>query len=298
MMSWSFRKRATGLVCLIILIYSLEYVDGLRLGRGKVDSRPVDPNPFPSLEELEKTSIQTIDSIVDEVMGSDGGIITARYRPERSFLWRQWQNTVFFHGAPHALENMVLALGFCFAIRSYCFGDFRIGILPDVGHPLISKLLIFEKIWKTTLSLATFLLTFFVGQAYSHWQGIYNIGRGVQGRLNDINLLLATHAARKKDGTYLPEARALLEDVANDLKIFHVLMWSSYAKRYRVLLTDKGMTQLVVRGLLTQEQKELLDRLEISKTQKHVHFLQAVVIKVKTAMKSGILEAGKLAPLF
>ena len=46
--------------------------------------------------------------------------------------------------------------------------------------------------------MTTFVVTFFVGHAHSFWRKCYTLSRVVQGRLNDVGLLCATHAPDAK----------------------------------------------------------------------------------------------------
>jgi hypothetical protein len=150
-----------------------------------------------------------------------------------------------------------------------------------------------EKLWKTMSSLTTFLLTFFVGQAYGMWRSFYDIGRSIQGRMDDISSLLATHASRHKwHGTYTQESRLFLADTASKLRAFHILMWASNSRRFRVLLTDPGMSRLVTRQVLTQKEWEVLNRLRIPKTQRHIALLESTMISIRKAMDKGIIQGG------
>ena len=46
------------------------------------------------------------------------------------------------------------------------------------------------------LSLATFILTFFTSQAYQYWRNVYFTTRAIQGRINDVCLLISLGAER------------------------------------------------------------------------------------------------------
>ena len=48
----------------------------------------------------------------------------------------------------------------------------------------------------------------------------------VQGRINDILLLLATHGARADDGALAPETVGMLKDTARYLRLSHLLFWA------------------------------------------------------------------------
>ena len=254
--------------------------------------KAVDPNPGPTLDELEHTSIEQIDAVLDHVTGNHGGIVIHRYKPERWWLWKQWYSTVLYHSLSNALINMCGTLVFCLVARYICHGDWNIAELPDREHPFIARLVLFDKIWKNMMGLVTFLLTFFVGQAYGLWRNFYDVARGIQGRMQDINLLLATHATRNAYGEYTPESRAYLQDVASKLRAFHLLMWANNASRFRVLLTYRGMSRLVARGVITNEENDTLDRLNIAKSQKHCSYLEWVVTKTIQARKLGHIEYG------
>jgi hypothetical protein len=255
----------------------------------------LDPNPDPTLEELAETfTVPEIDDVLDQVIGNNGGIIIQKFRPERAWLWKQFYGTILYHSLTSAVINMTLTFLFCLVMGKLTHGDWKsAAIAPQKDHPLVMRLLVLEKVWKTMSSLTTFLLTFFVGQAYGMWRSFYDIGRSIQGRMNDISLLLATHAARnKRDGAYTQESRLFLASMASKLRAFHILMWASNARRFRVLLTDPGMSRLVTRQVLTQKEWEVLSQLRIPKTQRHVAVLESTMISIRMAMDTGIIQGG------
>jgi hypothetical protein len=189
---------------------------------------------------------------------------------------------------------MLGATAVCACLRKLTHGDWDFWAMPSTDNTLsvmMARLIPVEKIWKNLMGLTTFLLTFFLAQAFSFWKSVYELGRSIQGRQNDINLLLATHVVRKRDGTYTAEAETLLDDIASKLRAFHVLMWASHANRYRILLTDRGMSRMLARGMLTAEEKEAMDlQLSVPRTQKHIILLEWVLFKCHEARKRGILE--------
>lgn len=121
-----------------------------------------DPNPLPSLADLERTaSLREIDDVLDRLVGTNGGIVIQRYRPEPAWLWRQWVSTVLYNAWPRALANVAWALCFCLYARHRTHGDFRAWKLeaprgPE-RHPFVARLAIYDTIWKTLMSLTTFL---------------------------------------------------------------------------------------------------------------------------------------------
>jgi len=70
--------------------------------------------------------------------------------------------------------------------------------VPSVRHTWLRKVLMdvwtdrlkgWNKLWHYQMQLTTFILTFFVGQAYALWREVYTTGRNIQGRWNDIGIL-------------------------------------------------------------------------------------------------------------
>ncbi|CAJ1967380.1 unnamed protein product [Cylindrotheca closterium] len=187
---------------------------------------------------------------------------------------------------------MAWATTFCVWARYETHGDFDVFALDAAGvgdqvrdQSVLASFAIFEKIWSVLMDLTTFLLTFFVSQSWTYWQNFIGVSRGIQGRFNSIQMLLTSHAARDgKTGTYTPEAEAFLRDMAQRLKLFHTLHWASQSRRFYPLLTNKGWDRMVVRGLLSDEERQRLHELKLSPTQKHVGVLQSMVVRSQKAM--------------
>jgi hypothetical protein len=254
-----------------------------------------DPNPVASIPELEDSAtLEEIDAVLDRVIGEEGGIIMQRFKPQPDWLWKQWFGTVLYETSSMAFKNMALAFVFCVFTRYVTHGDLDIWAIPSSetmkSDPFGSRLVVVERIWQTLMSLTTFLLTFFVGQAYSFWRGFHDLGRGVQGRLNDIHMLMATHASRqngaKRRSVYTPEASQFLTCLAQKLRIWHLLFWASNARRFRVLLTDTGLERMVSRGLLPRDEKERLCELDLPATQLHVAVLESALMACQDALRN------------
>ena len=254
--------------------------------------QPYDPGNMVPVEELEKTATdEDIDEAINYITGLQANANIIRpYKPSRRWLWTRWKGTIIQHALPWAFMNMGVSLVCVFLLRRYTTVNWAIGELPKMSHPVFARLSPFDKLWQYMMTIATFTLTFFFNEAYRFWQEFYNIGRSIQGRLNDISLLLATHAARGKDGRYTPEAQSLLRDVSSYLNLFDVLMWASCARRFRVLLTDRGLKRMVQRGILTQTEKETLDSLDLPSTQKHNACLEWTVIRFRNARRDKIVS--------
>lgn len=259
----------------------------------------IDPNPVPSIDDLEKiVTIEEIDAVLNRVVGSDGGSIIQRFKPQSKWLWKQYFGTIMFDASKPVIGNMLSALVFCILTRLLTHGDLRVFEIPNVeDHPFLLRLKLVEIIWKTLMSLTTFLLTFFVGQAYSFWRSVHDYGRGIQGRLNDLNLLLATHASRQPNGEYTPESKQFLDTMATKLRVFHLLFWASNTKRFRILLTNKGMEQMVLRGYIPAEEKQRLDQMGIAPTQRLWAVFESAIMTAQDGLRQRQIISHQSEPL-
>ena len=133
----------------------------------------------------------------------------------------------------------------------------------------------FGTLWGQLLSVTTFTLTFFLNQSYALWRKCYALSRRLQGRLNDLGMTLAAHAARKtpasptEPSTYTAASRQMLELVSRYIRLFNVLTYASFTRSHRPILTPRGMRRLVERGLLTAQERQVLVDAEIPATQRH-----------------------------
>lgn len=262
---------------------------------------PQDPNPLPTIEDLEEqaTNNDIIDIVLDEIIGTDGGLIIDRYIPSPTWFWRQWYSTVFQNSVSNAYRRMISTFGVCCLLRKIIFGDWNVWDHPACnlhhrpGNALVIQFLnSFNKIWKNLLPLITLVLIFFVSQAYNYWISVYQLCRNIQGRINDIEMILVTHVSRKNDrfgrlSSYTSDGEEFLQDISHKLRAFHILFWASNARRFRILLTDRGLSRMVAKDVLTQQEKEALDlQISVNKTQKHWMLLEWVIFKCKEAQHS------------
>lgn len=133
----------------------------------------------------------------------------------------------------------------------------------------------FSILWGQLLSVTTFTLTFFVNQSYALWRKCYEMSRRLQGRLHDINLILAAHAVRKpptnpyEPSTYTAASRQVLALISRYTRLFNVLTYGSFTRSHRPILTPRGMRRLVERGLMTPTERQVLVDAEIPATQRH-----------------------------
>jgi len=204
-----------------------------------------------------------------------GGTIIRPYENDRWWLWTKcWSGTVLKSNFKLVLVMMLYSL----LVGKLCKS------LPSLS-PLLSSL---NQIWSYQMSLTTFIVTFFLNQAFSFWREIYNLARVIQGQLSNFNLLLATNAKRDStSGSYTREATAVLDDVSAFSRLFHCFMWAFHAKRFAILLTKGGLQTMACIGLLTSQQFEVLSTLEeqqpntVPQSSKFVPLLEWMVIRAQ-----------------
>lgn len=215
----------------------------------------------PEDEQVLKEELTKVDKVLDKVSGKrkryDGDIIR-QFVPMRGWLWRRWYGTVLQHAWKVALANILVSLIFSALVRKYSHPTWEFGMVPDPNNKIISRLLGLKVVWTYLMSITTFILTFYLSQAYSLWREFYSLTRKIQGRMNDLGLLVAAGASRDRKGMYTDEAKKLLEDTSSYMRLFHVLMWASYAKSLNVLLCDTALRRMISRGLLSLKQYETL----------------------------------------
>lgn len=247
------------------------------------------PTSKNDLEQLER-----INEAISEVEGAKsfyGGNIIRPYKPNRLWLWRRWRGTVFQHNYKTVLGNMLFSLAFIFCARQMTGSAWSIGMPPDKNHPFIQRLDVIRHLWNYQMSLTTFILTFFLNQAYGYWKHVLSLARRIQGRLNDFSLLLATSAKRENDGTYTPESKKLLDDIGASSRLFHTLFWASCARRFSVLNTPMGLECLASRGLMTSRQLQVLQGLNVPVNQRHNACLEWMMIRAWQGIDEKVLRS-------
>jgi hypothetical protein len=145
--------------------------------------------------------------------------------------------------------------------------------------------------------MATFVNSFFLSQTYSFWVATKGNARKVQGRLNDLGMLLATHAARDAQGNFTPASHELLATVGGWVRLYHVLFWAGQVRPARadeglslsVFRTEIGLEALEKRGALTEREHELLLR---HASHRHSAVLEWIVTRFVDAHRAGLLQGG------
>ncbi len=122
--------------------------------------------------------------------------IICEYKPDALWLWSQYRGTVLSITIVPVLLTVSLALGLDAAAHASSEIPWGVTEIPPADNPLIQQLGGLNKLWEYQLSLATFILTFFTSQAYQYWRNVYFTTRAIQGRINDVCLLISLGAER------------------------------------------------------------------------------------------------------
>lgn len=175
--------------------------------------------------------------------------------------------------------------------------------------------------WQYHLTLATFILTFFLGHAYGYWQKIYDTCRMIQGRMNDLSLLLTFAAKRTscndqtgKEG-YSEEAEILLSRCNRLLRMSHIFFWAAQPTASNgltdceefveggdspvpedgvgpILLSRSGLKAMVNSGQLSEGEAKELTTSALPQSQYAFTILVWVGLHVMDGMEKGLFRGG------
>ena len=278
--------------------------------RLRASKGPMSPE---SMHLTEDVTDEQLDRVVDRALRTgDVPRLIKAYKPDARWLWGRWRHTVLEQTWTPALVAMSVALAVHFTVKGgaawlrvfAATGEIDLGP-GDPEHNVVKQLKTLDTMWTYLLTMTTFVNSFFLSQAYGLWLATKVNSRKIQGRLNDVLMLLATHAARDGDGRYLPAAETLLADVARNVRTFHVFFWvgmtGKNTRQDRVkgmaplalLRHDRGLKALRRRGALTERE---LDTLlgpggPSAKGRYHV-VLEWIVTRCVDAKRRGLLVGG------
>ena len=266
-----------------------------------------------SMQLTEDVTDEQLDRVVDRALRTgDVPRLIKAYKPDARWLWGRWRHTVLEQTWTPALVAMSVALAVHFTVKGgaawlrvfAATGEIDLGP-GDPEHTVVKQLKTLDTMWTYLLTMTTFVNSFFLSQAYGLWLATKVNSRKIQGRLNDVLMLLATHAARDGDGRYLPAAETLLADVARNVRTFHVFFWvgmtGKNTRQDRVkgmaplalLRHDRGLKALRRRGALTERELETLlgPGGPSAKGRYHV-VLEWIVTRCVDAKRRGLLVGG------
>ena len=235
---------------------------------------------------IEKASTQKLlDDLIDEsVRTSARRPVMMQFDPSSGKIWRQWKGTVFSEVWRASVNKMIYAACVYLLFKRY----------PVIKETISGM----NVLWGQLLTVTTFTITFFVNQSYALWRKCYELSRRLQGRLHDLDMSLAIHAARKPPtsplapSTYTPAAHQILDLVSRYVRIFNLLTYASFTRSHRPILTPRGMRRLVERGLLTPTEREILVDAELPATQRHNAVLLWIARVFVEGRQAGHFEGG------
>ena len=218
------------------------------------------------------------------------------FKNSNRWLWRQWHGTILEPSWKPTCAIMLAATAFVFAIRLDASWTWPLLAVPNPTHPVVMRLKSLDVMWNYLLTLATFVSSFFISQAYPFWKGTMANVRTVQGRIGDLNLLLATHAVRSTStsDSPTPEAKCTIDELARLTRAVHVLFWASVVRKSKgdyfrgslsLLVTDEGLRGLEERGVLTSTEREKL--MTTAPMARHNVILGWIGVRFNTAVESG-----------
>ena len=106
--------------------------------------------------------------------------------------------------------------------------------------------------------------------------------------LSFISLMLASRAERDPNtNQYTDRASKALDDVAGCIRLFNALMWASFTKKFEILLTPKGLSRMLSRGVMTRAQYECLVSIRPNKSGPQHAALQWIYIRLIKGMEEG-----------
>jgi len=249
---------------------------------------------------------EALDEMVDRAtrVGNAPHFI-AQFRPQATWLWGQWHGTVLQQAWRPALTMMAFSIALVFFMEyTRMTGTHTWSLLevPDPKDKWVARLQGFTTMWGYLLTMATFTNSFFLSQAYGFWLATKGNARKVQGRLNDLGMLLAVHARRDDDtGKFTPESYELLEVNARWVRLFHMLFYAGQVRpaqgdkavSFALLRTERGLGELLKRGAITQVEYELLtDNPNLPVTQRHNAVLEWILARFVKAHRGGLLLGG------
>jgi len=263
------------------------------------------------LEPATKADYDEIDSVIERATRTHGWApIIPQFN--KGTTWQRWEGTIIERLWKSALLNMLVPICLLF-LAKWIDPSISWWNLPE-DHKLGGPFNAIANGWKYILSLATFVTTFFVGHSHDFWRRSYALTRSVQGRLNDLGLLCASHARREPNGSGLCEdAKQLLEDNARNLRLLHCLFYADVCYRkvlqsgsqsgsmsIRLLLSfDRvsrnapGLDRLRDRGLVSDREYSTLVNLALPPARWYLVVLEWVTARMAAAHKDGVLEGGE-----
>jgi len=178
-----------------------------------------------------------------------GGTIIRTYQPSGLWLMMRWRGTVL----QYVWKNVIFMLFFTLALAlSFDFTNLLLRETYDyVGFHF--NLTAFAQFWNTLLPMTSFVVTFFLAQAYQFWSKFYWRTRKIQARFNDISLLVASTMVRDGNKVRTSSIRAA-EKIYRLQFIIHVMVYAQAVRRFKCVQSPEGLSYMVSLNTLTEDE--------------------------------------------
>ena len=246
--------------------------------------------------------------------------IICEYKPDTLWLWSKYRGTVLSITIVPVLANMAVGVATDVAVHLTAPSTWPLLAVPPASDPLIQQLSGLTQLWEYQFTLCTFILTFFTSQAYAHWKSVYFTTRAIQGRINDICLLVTVGAKRGSSSSkgytgYSKEAERTVKLCTRFVRLSHTFFWAATPtcsngmgdggevdeeglRRKDVydvgplLLSPQGLDSLVQDGQLTAEERQSLLDSGLPPSQYAYLLLEWAALHAMEGMESGALRGG------
>lgn len=246
--------------------------------------------------------------------------IICEYDPDATWLWTKWSGTVLSITYIPVILNMSLGIAVDRYVHLVSDLSWSFISVPPSNEPLIQELVGMKGLWEYQLTLCTFILAFFTSQAYSFWRSVYFTTRAIQGRINDVCLLVTISASRggkQNDNepftSYSEEATSLVQTCTRLLRLSHTFFWASTPTSSNglngdnnderneqidsieigpILLSPKGLESLKAADELTSNEVDALLSCGLPPSQYTYVLLEWVSLYIMEGFRDGIFCGG------
>ena len=122
--------------------------------------------------------------------------IVCEFEPHAFWLWTRWRGTVLSFTFVNVLMTMAMCAMLDWSVHTFSESTWPILNVPPMDDPIVQQLIGVNKLWEYLLTLCTFILTFFISETYRFWKQVYFTTRAIQGRINDICMLITIGSQR------------------------------------------------------------------------------------------------------
>lgn len=237
--------------------------------------------------------------------------VICEYESDSFWLWTKWRGTVLSMVIVPLLLNLSFSVGVDLGVHHFSESSWTFLQKPPPDDPLIQQLQGFHSLWEYQVTLCTFILTFFTAEAYKHWRSVYFTTRAIQGRINDVCLLLTVGSKQRNNNNNNDD---LLVTCTRLIKLSHTFFWAATPTcsngvgdggikdgddnpdiPYQdnaigpLLLSHDGLEGLVDAGELTNEEAEALLHSGLPPSQYSYVLLEWVGLYAMDGLESGEL---------